>query len=269
MALIKEFNYEAVTGARFGKYNLADNSSAVIYQLDNILIDSGPPNQKKEVINYLENKKFNKLILTHHHEDHSGNASVISQKFDVPVYVHENGILPLKKGFTLKMYQQIFWGKGKNCTAKPVDDFIHSDNGFTLEPIYTPGHCDDHLCFLERKMKWLFTGDLFLSVKPKLFRLDENLNLQIKSLEKILEYDFEIIFCSHRGALENGHDLIKKKLLYFKEIIEKVNFLKSKGLNKKNIVKTVLGKKSFEELISFGHLSKKNFINECVNYEED
>ncbi len=94
MALIKKIKHDDVEGVRFGKYNLADNSTVLIYKLGDILIDSGPPNQWEEVKGYLETTDFKKVVLTHHHEDHSGNSARISNYFSTPVYIHESGIEP-------------------------------------------------------------------------------------------------------------------------------------------------------------------------------
>ncbi len=58
MSLIKKINYKEVESARFGKYNLADNSTTLIYRFGNTVIDTGPPNQWKAVKNYLSKNIF-------------------------------------------------------------------------------------------------------------------------------------------------------------------------------------------------------------------
>ena len=269
MGLIKEFSHQQVKGARFGKYNIADNSTAVIYRLGSTLIDSGPSNQCLDITGYLAEKNFDKLILTHHHEDHSGNAAAISKKFKIPVYAHESGISDLEKGFSLKLYQKIFWGRADTFKAEPLMPLIDTGTGLFLKPVHTPGHSHDHVCFLEEKNKWLFTGDLFLSPKPRFFRIDENLELQIRSLEKILSYDFEIVFCSHSGIVENGYSLIEKKLIYFKELVKKVKKMSSDGLSINKISDKIFGRKDLEGLLSFNHICKKNLVKECIRLSGD
>ncbi|MDS0524734.1 MBL fold metallo-hydrolase [Clostridium sp. SHJSY1] len=55
----------------------------------NLLIDSGPKDSKKNIINYLDNlniKKIDFLLATHPHEDHIGNMSEIIKKYDIKTF---------------------------------------------------------------------------------------------------------------------------------------------------------------------------------------
>lgn len=228
------------------------------------MIDTGPPNQKKAILNYLKNKDIEKVVLTHHHEDHSGNSYNISHEKNIPVFSHEKGVKFLENGFSLKAYQLIFFGKSKKFVSRPFDKIIETGNGLRLEPVYTPGHSEDHVCFFEPQKKWLFTGDMFLSVKPRLFRADENLEKQILSLKKILEYDFKVIFCAHKGVIEDGYSRLKKKLEYFETISSQAYELSKKGRQPKEIAEKFFGGKGLEEYISLNHLSKINFIEQCI-----
>ena len=264
MGLIAISKIEDVEAIRFGKYNLADNSTVLIYIVGNTLIDTAPPNQRKGLLKFLSDREIEKIILTHHHEDHSGNAKAVADYFNIPVFIHESGIDILKTGFKIKAFQKVFWGSPGKIKAMSLPEEIDCGNGIKLKTIHTLGHSEDHVCFFEEKRKWLFTGDNFLSSAPKLFRLDEDLEKEIKSLETILKYDFKTIFCSHRGFIENGYEVMEKKLKYFRELIKKVHIAKEQGLSIKAISKQILGKKDFVGLISFSYLSQKNLIKKCL-----
>ncbi len=264
MALIKKISHHDVEGVRFGKYNLADNSTVVMYKLGDTIIDSGPPNQWKEVKRYLSETGLKKVALTHHHEDHSGNSARISHHFKTPVYIHGSGIEPIKNGFSLKLYQKIFWGRPKKFTPEIMPEEIYTDDGHTLKPIHTPGHSPDHVCFLEPGKKWLFTGDLFLATRPKLFRADEELSGEIDSLRTILTYDFKTIFCAHKGVVENGYEALQKKLGYFLDLVNQVNEMHLKGESIKEITERLFGKKDSAGIISFKHICYENLVKECL-----
>ncbi len=264
MALIKKIHHQEVEGVRFGKYNLADNSTTVMYSLGNTIIDSGPPNQWKDVKNYLSGTNFKKVVLTHHHEDHSGNSAGISNYFDVPVFCHKFGIEPIRKGFPLKLYQKIFWGRPKKFDPLPMPDKIDAGNGHILKPIHTPGHSPDHVCFLEPEKKWLFTGDLYLATRPKLFRADEDLAGEIESLKTILTYDFTTIFCAHKGIVENGYGELQKKLSYFNDLVNKVREMNLNGETTLEITHKLFGKKDSAGMISFRHICFENLVKECL-----
>lgn len=264
MAIIKIINHGDVDGVRFGKYNLADNSTVIIYKLGDTIIDSGPPNQWKEIKKYLLKTDFKKVVLTHHHEDHSGNSARISGFFNIPVYIHESGIQPVKKGFPIKLYQKIFWGKPKKFTPEKLPEEITTGDSHMLKPIYTPGHSFDHVCFLEPEKKWLFTGDLFLAKRPKLFRADEDLQGEIESLKVILKYDFTTIFCAHKGIVKDGYNQIQAKLEYFTELVGQVKEMHSKGISVKAITHKLFGKKDSVGMISFKHICNENIVTECL-----
>ncbi len=267
MALIKKINYQDVESVRFGKYNLADNSTVIVYRLGNTVIDSGPANQWKEVKAYLSKTDFKQVVLTHHHEDHSGNSARIANHFNVPVLCHEDSIEPIKKGFPLKLYQKIFWGRPKKVTPQLMPETINTGDGHSLKPIHTPGHSPDHVCFLEPEKKWLFTGDLFLATRPKLFRADEELAGEIESLRTILTYDFKTIFCAHKGVVENGYEALQQKLAYFIDLIGKIKKMHLKGETAKEITHELFGKKDTAGMISFRHICYENLVKECLKVE--
>lgn len=55
----------------------------------NLLIDSGPKDSKKDLINYLNNlniKKIDFLLATHPHEDHIGNMAEIIKKYEIKAF---------------------------------------------------------------------------------------------------------------------------------------------------------------------------------------
>ncbi len=81
---------------------------------------------------------------------------------------------------------------------------IHHQRPFNLEHatwevIDTPGHAFDHQSFLNRDTGQLFTGDLFVQVHTKLLLSNESIPTIIESLEKVLTYDFDEVFCQHAG----------------------------------------------------------------------
>lgn len=264
MSLIKETDYNGVKIAKFGKYNLADNSTVMVFLLDDILIDTGPPNQRKEILQWAGEKRIGKVLLTHHHEDHSGNAWGMKERLRLPVFMHETGVPLLEKKLALRLYQKIFWGIPKPVKTDPFPEEIRSESGYRLVPIYTPGHAPDHVCFLEPDRKWLFTGDLFLASKAKLFRADEELKGEMDSLKTILEYDFHTLFCAHKGVVENGREKLQAKLDYFIGLVENVKQLDSEGKSVREIALELMGKDGLPGFVTMKHLSSDNLVRECL-----
>ena len=97
-------------------------------------------------------------------------------------------------------HQRYVWSKADAVEATSFKESIETDS-FKFKPIHTPGHSKDHIVYLEEKDGWLFSGDLYLAGRIKYFRSDERLNDQITSLKKVLEFDFEVLFCTHKASI--------------------------------------------------------------------
>ena len=68
----------------------------------------------------------------------------------------------------------------------------------------------DLTCLFLPEQKYLFSGDMYISKSLKYLRIDENLTQLIQSLRKLIALDFEILFCPHRGIVEEGKKALQK-----------------------------------------------------------
>ncbi|VFQ46525.1 MBL fold metallo-hydrolase [Desulfoluna butyratoxydans] len=264
MSVIRTFTHDSVTGVKVGKYNLADNSTVHMFCLGETVIDTGPPNDQKAVARFFKGRPVRQILLTHHHEDHSGNAAFLSRMTGAPVYAHPAGFDLLREGFSIRMYQKVFWGSTPRVSPEPLAKAVATDGGHTLVPIHTPGHSPDHVCFWEPDRKWLFTGDLFLAPRVRMFRADEDLTGHLKSLKAVLDYDVETLFCAHKGVVADGHRMLEKKLTYYLELIHKVRGLHDEGHSPTEITRTLFGKKGLVGYISCNHMSSENLVRQCL-----
>jgi hypothetical protein len=89
---------------------------------------------------------------------------------------------------------------------------------------------------LEEENGWLFSGDLYLGDRIKYFRSDERLIDQITSLKKILEIDFDALFCAHNPCLENGRARLKNKLQFLEDLYGAIHLLIQKGFSAKEVI---------------------------------
>lgn len=204
------------------------------FLVDGMLIDTGPDNLEQALVSIYDQIDFDLVALTHNHEDHTGTANWIQDNFEVPIYLHPNGIELVKEAGSYPEYRQKTWGQRKPFDALPLGDKIRSR---TLEwkVIYTPGHADDHVAFLNEETGRLFTGDLFVSPKTKVLMATESIPVIMDSLRKLLSYEFTSIFCSHAGYFEDGRKMLEMKLSYLENLVAEVKGLHEAGLSVSNI----------------------------------
>jgi glyoxylase-like metal-dependent hydrolase (beta-lactamase superfamily II) len=206
------------------------------YSVEGVLIDTGMRHLRPAILERIRQDKPALMLITHYHEDHSANAGAIRKISGIPGYGHPLTVRKLSAPFKILPYQYLIWGR-----SEPVDLSVHEpviDTGkCRFRPIHTPGHSKDHTVYLEEKSGRLFSGDLFLGERIKYFRADENLADQIHSLERILSYDFDALFCAHRPLMQGGREAIRRKLDFLVNFSGTVQDLKSRGMSLKAVIR--------------------------------
>jgi glyoxylase-like metal-dependent hydrolase (beta-lactamase superfamily II) len=232
--------------------------------LSSTLVDTGPPNQWPAVRTFLQERKIERVLVTHHHEDHSGNARRLKDEMRANVFVPERGIEPMSRGFRIRPYQWVIWGKPGLLEAKASPDEMVLEGGLRLRTVAAPGHSPDMTCYLEPERGWLFTGDLYIASKPRFMRADEDVEAQIASLRRVLDLDFETVFCAHRGVITDGRRAIQAKLDYLASLRDEVRHLDAEGRSIGEITRILLGRENFLSLVTFYHFSKRNLVRGCL-----
>jgi len=142
--------------------------------------------------------ELDRIVLTHAHPDHIGGVERVRARHgDLPL---EKMPLPASdRGFEVRAI-----GDGDVLTTE----------GATLEAIWTPGHARDHLCFLLREEKVLFTGDMVLGAGTTVIPPDGDLGDYLDSLQRLLALDVERIFPAHGPVIEEPHRKIGEYLAH-------------------------------------------------------
>lgn len=261
MGVLQRLEFEGVEGLRMGRFGDQLNTACILYRIGETVIDTGPPNQWRKVRRFLEERSVEQVLLTHHHEDHGGNGGHIAARWRARLFAHEKGLPLHQNGYHLPLYRRLVWGRPRHkFQAEILPERVRLQDGLCLEPIATPGHAEDQVCFLEPNRGWLFSGDLYISGKPKYLRKEENPNEEIQSLRRVLEHDFDTLFCAHRGIVEKGYQAIKAKLQYLVALREQVRYYQQKGDPLKRIKKRLMGGERFLFWFSLGDFSKWNYI---------
>lgn len=234
------------------------------YAVDGLLIDSGLACFRRQVLSFCQAQGVGQAVLTHHHEDHSGNAaSLIAQ--DMPVRASVATCERVARGFALEPYQHVMWGQAPIAQAQPLDASIETaHHTFTVLP--APGHCDDQIVLFEPKQGWLFTGDAFLGEFVKNFRRDEDFQKTVASLQRLCALSFESLFCAHKPVYAGGRAALQRKLDMLLEIEGQVLTLHQRGVPLRRIAQQVLGnERLFLYAFTLGDVSKYNLVRAIVH----
>ncbi len=232
------------------------------YYYNGILVDAGCSNAFDEIAAYFERGKHKfkveTVLITHHHEDHIGAASIFGGR----VYANEKSVALLRNPPKIPEYRMMTWGQPQSVEAKPLESLDAVVDSIT--PIETPGHSFDHTSYLIDDK--LFCGDLVVGTKQMVCMREENMNEVISSLERVLKYDFSYAY-GGVGVFER--DDVEDYLRYLESLRERVNELQDEGKSVEEIVKLVFPdppkRVLMMEFVSGGEWSRENMVRSLLN----
>ncbi len=206
MATVKSFVFSPFQENTYIVYD--DSKECVIF-------DPGCYTQaeRDELANFIETEKLKpvRLINTHCHLDHIFGNRFVSEKYDLPLEIHQ-GELPVLEAAPMvaKMY-------GVPMTASPGPGaFIEegdtiSFGNTSLTAIFTPGHSPASLCFYCEKDAFLIAGDtlFYLSIGRTDLPGGDHLTLLQSIKEKIFPLGDDItVYAGHMQPTTIGFEKI-------------------------------------------------------------
>jgi glyoxylase-like metal-dependent hydrolase (beta-lactamase superfamily II) len=208
----------------------------------------------------LQNQNVEQIANTHHHEDHVGANYLFEQRRGLKARAHKLA-LPLiaKPPAKLKVYRDMVWGVPQPAHAEVIGEKISTPK-YSFQVLQLPGHSRDHIGFYEPKQGWLFSGDLFLSVKVRVLRADEDIRALMDSLRRVAALPLQRLFCGSGKILDHPFATLKKKLEFYEDLQQRIETLRQKGWEAEKIRDTVLGKEGIWPLMSQGEFSKLNLV---------
>ncbi len=203
-----------VLGLNPGMMTGPGTNTYLVGRRDPILIDTGAgvPDYVPLLESYLGERGWtqpSRVILTHRHRDHLGGVESLRARFSglrVSKMRHKDAGLP-----------------------EPIENLMEGETvrgeGVTLEPVYTPGHASDHLCYYLVEEKALFTGDVILGGSTTVIPSDDGDLLDyLDSLKRLLDLDLRRIYPGHGPVIEDGpariREYIEHRLMRERQILE-------------------------------------------------
>jgi glyoxylase-like metal-dependent hydrolase (beta-lactamase superfamily II) len=235
-----------------------------VYLVGRTLIDTGMPHAGREVMEIARRHGVRQAIVTHHHEDHSGNAAALAAA-GVRILATPATAERLRSGWPLRFYQRLVWGVPSRFDgAAPLPERFE-DEGLSVQAIPTPGHAEDMVAFHDRARGWLFSGDNFLAERVRYFRRDELFEPALESLRRLAALDFDALFCAHAPRPTGGRAALAAKLAYLEELRGRVLDAAGRGLDEPAITREVLGRDRFlRRLLVGGDVSSRNLVHRIL-----
>lgn len=230
--------------------------SVSAFLVRDVLIDAGFPGAAADLAAFLDRHRPTGAIITHHHEDHAGNVELLARA-GVSLRMADATAEALRAHRPIGLYRRIVWGRRTRFTT-PAEPFLTD----TFSLVHTPGHSPDHHVVLDRETGTLFAGDLFLGVKVRMAHHDENPRQLAASVREVARLSPDRMFDAHRGLVENPVAMLTAKADWLDETIGRIEARIAEGWNDRAITREVLGAEETEHYVSFGDLSRINFVKQ-------
>ncbi len=184
-------NPGAMTGPGTNTYLLGEERIAVI--------DPGPADPAHiDAILDACGDRLEWLLVTHTHPDHSPAAKILAEKTGARLM---GNVLPQNDGF-------------QDGSFVPEHIFSHGEllacDEFSLRVLHTPGHVDNHLCFLVEEDGLLLTGDHIMQGSTVVIIPPHgNMKDYIASLKMLLDYPLKALAPGHGHIIESPAEEIR------------------------------------------------------------
>jgi len=238
-----------------------------VYVVDGWLVDCGPPATSGEIVRLARERGLCGVANTHHHEDHAGGDAALHRALGFVPQAPALAVPILAAPPKLEFYRRLVWGQPAPAQAEAMGETFETEqHRFTVIP--TPGHCPDHACLLEPELGWLFSGDLFIAERVKFLRADEDAQLTLDSLRRVLALDFGTLFCAHAGIVREGKAALRRKIDYWENVQGRARDLLRAGQSLGSVRDQLLGSESWMTVATRGHFSKLNLLRSLVRESE-
>lgn len=203
------------------------------YAVGDTLVDTGLACYAPQMLEFCLAHGIRRALVTHHHEDHAGNAATLRDAGLEVLSSPPCGEI-LRHDLPIRFYEHLVWGKMRVADTTPLATTVRLGPYFA-QVIPAPGHCHDQVVFYVPEEGWLFSGDAFIHERVKVFRRDEDFAATLVTLAHLLSLDFDALFCAHRPRPTGGKAALKQKYDWLCEIDGRVRLLHGQGRSPREI----------------------------------
>jgi len=241
-------------------YPIGPVNSYLIQNRPYTLVDPGPDTEeaKSALIKGLASlgvtlSDISRIVLTHHHTDHSGLAQWLKEITGAHVYIHQHEVRKLTSGYDFyqerlpflreaglptEVLREIlgdFDPASKPVLSQPGLEILHGGevlefDGGSLLTVHLPGHSNGHICLYDEASKSFLAGDFILkhiTPNPNMEPDPSDFNKRLPTLSQYLDglealesTDISLILPGHGENINNSRDAVFKVKKHHKERME-------------------------------------------------
>jgi len=165
-----------------------------------------------------QNLKLVKQVFTHCHIDHIFGVNFIFNQYGLKPEIHKAALPFIIKG----PQQASFYGFDMPKITEPGSFIVEGDKikfgNSELDVVYTPGHADGSICFINHPQKFVITGDVLF--RESIGRTDfptGDFDLLMESIRTklfVLDDDF-IVYSGHGEETTIGYEKMNNPFIRF------------------------------------------------------
>jgi glyoxylase-like metal-dependent hydrolase (beta-lactamase superfamily II) len=224
------------------------------YVVRGVMIDTGFHHVRHALIRAATALDVRGVVVTHWHEDHAGNVASLARR-GLPILLSRETERTLRSHPRIQLYRRVIWGDPPRLksTIEPFDP-----PGF--DAVHTPGHSADHHVVWDRETGTLFSGDLWLGVRARVFHASEDPFSIVESLRRAAALAPDRMFDAHRGFVKCPTVALHARADWLSSTIDTIGARVADGWSDPEIVKRVLGGEERAALISRGDYARANLV---------
>jgi ribonuclease/clavin/mitogillin len=137
------------------------------------------------------------ILLTHHHQDHTGFATALRERTGAPIHAH--ALTAARLDFPV----DVLLADGQEVAL---------DDGFSLVAMHTPGHAPGHLVFCERRTGLAYAGDLVAGTGTILIDPEDDGDMiaYLASLERVAAAQPVALVPAHGPVLDDPQACLRR-----------------------------------------------------------
>ena len=262
--MLSRDTHDGVTRLHFSsRHSRAVGYSVSAFLADGVLIDTGFPGVSADLARVLDELSPRAVAITHWHEDHGGNAEAIARR-GIPMAASPATLEILQALPPIGLYRRLVWGAPAPLRSPVIPAALGR-----LRLVPTPGHSVDHHVVWDPDRALVFAGDLFLGVKVRALHRSENPRAHAASVRRVADLRPRTLFDAHRGAISDPLPALLAKADWMEETIGAIERLIRRGWSDRAIARDVLGRADMVTAITFGDLSRLNFVRAVRGTADD